>query len=75
MTQGHIADTLFFLESGAVEVIVTLPGGSERVISALGPGSVIGEMALFDDGGTRTATVRARPTVDFWSSARIVGHC
>lgn len=66
MTQGQVADTIFFLESGTVEVVVTLPGGGEKVISTLGPGSVIGEMALFDEVGTRTATVRAvTPTTGF----------
>jgi CRP-like cAMP-binding protein len=59
MIQGHAADTIFFLESGTVEVLVTLPGGGEHAISTLGPGSVIGEMALLDEIGTRTATVRA----------------
>ena len=59
MTQGQIADTLFFLDSGLVEIVVRLPGGNEHVISTLGPGSVMGEMALFDEVGTRTATVRA----------------
>ena len=62
MTQGHVADSIFFLESGAVEVVVMLPGGGEKVISTLGPGSVIGEMALLDEFGTRTATVRALTT-------------
>lgn len=66
MIQGHVADTIFFLERGTVEVLVMLPGGGERVISTLGPGSVIGEMALLDEMGTRTASVRAvTPTHGF----------
>jgi len=66
MTQGEVADSIFFLEEGAVDVVTTLPGDSEMVITTLGPGSVIGEMALLDDIGTRTATVRAlTPTNGF----------
>lgn len=63
MTQGHVADSVFFLERGAVEVVVMLPGGDEKIISTLGSGSVIGEMALLDEVGTRTATVRALTTI------------
>lgn len=59
MIQGEVADSVFFLEEGTVHVVATLPGGSEMLITTLGPGSVIGEMALLDDIGTRTATVRA----------------
>ena len=62
MTQGEIANSIFFLEEGAVDVVITLPGGNEMLITTLGPGSVIGEMALLDDIGTRTATVRALTT-------------
>jgi CRP-like cAMP-binding protein len=66
MTQGQAADAIFFLESGTVAVLMTLPGGGEHTISTLGPGSVIGEMALLDEIGTRTATVRAvTPTRGF----------
>ena len=59
MVQGEVADSVFFLEEGTVHVVATLPGGSEMLITTLGPGSVVGEMALLDDIGTRTATVRA----------------
>ncbi|MBM4258766.1 MAG: cyclic nucleotide-binding domain-containing protein [Deltaproteobacteria bacterium] len=66
MTQGDVAESVFFLETGEVEVVTTLPGGSEVIISTLSPGSVIGEMALLDDVSTRTATVRAlTPTTGF----------
>jgi len=40
-------------------VITALPGGGEAAVAQLGPGSVLGEMALLDSG-VRSATVIAR---------------
>ena len=59
MRQGQPADSAFILESGAVDVMTRLPGGGEARVATLGPGSVIGEMALLDSG-QRSATVVAR---------------
>jgi CRP-like cAMP-binding protein len=60
--QGQPADSAFILESGSVDVTTRLPGGGEAGVATLGPGSVIGEMALLDSG-TRSATVVARGPV------------
>ena len=62
MRQGQPADSAFILESGAVDVMTRLPGGGEAGVATLGPGSVIGEMALLDSG-LRSATVVAREPV------------
>jgi len=59
MRQGQPADSAFILESGSVDVTTRLPGGGEAGVATLGPGSVIGEMALLDSG-LRSATVVAR---------------
>jgi len=59
MRQGQPADSAFILESGSVEVMTRLPGGGEAGVATLGPGSVIGEMALLDSG-LRSATVVVR---------------
>lgn len=59
MRQGQPADSAFILESGSVDVMTRLPGGGEAGVATLGPGSVIGEMALLDSG-LRSATVVAR---------------
>ena len=59
MRQGQPADSAFILESGAVDVMTRLPGGGEARVATLGPGCVIGEMALLDSG-VRSATVVAR---------------
>lgn len=52
--EGDAADTLFVLVSGRAEVLV----GGESV-RELGPGAVLGELALLT-GGRRSASVRAR---------------
>jgi CRP-like cAMP-binding protein len=59
MRQGQPADSAFILELGSVEITTRLPGGGEAAVATLGPGSVIGEMALLDSG-LRSATVVAR---------------
>lgn len=57
--QGQPADGAWIIESGEAEVITALPGGGEAVVAKLGPGSVLGEMALLESG-MRSATVIAR---------------
>jgi len=60
--QGQPADGAYIIESGTTEVITALPGGGEAKVAELGPGSVLGEMALLETG-TRSATVVARSPV------------
>ena len=60
--QGQPADGAYLIESGNAEVYTALPGGGETAVAALGPGSVLGEMALLDSG-IRSATVLARTAV------------
>ena len=60
--QGQPADGAYIIESGDANVITALPGGGEAPVAKLGPGSVLGEMALLESG-TRSATVIARSAV------------
>lgn len=62
MRQGQPADCALILESGYAEVVTALPGGGTATVASVGPGSVLGEMALLESG-TRSATVIARTTV------------
>ena len=62
MRQGQPADGAYLIESGSVEVYTALPGGGESSVAALGPGAVLGEMALLDSG-IRSASVLARTAV------------
>ena len=60
--QGQPADGAYIIEAGTAEVMTTLPGGGEAAVATLGPGSVLGEMALLESG-TRSATVVSRSPV------------
>ena len=60
--QGQPADGAYLIGSGDADVITALPGGGEAAVAKLGPGSVLGEMALLESG-TRSATVIARSPV------------
>ncbi len=55
--EGLAGESMFMIVSGAMKVTVDV-GGRPRLLNRLGPGEVIGEMALLG-GGTRSATVTA----------------
>jgi CRP/FNR family transcriptional regulator, cyclic AMP receptor protein len=57
----HAGDTgagCYYLRSGAAKAAVIAKDGQERLLAVLGPGSLIGELSLFDDQ-PRSATVSA----------------
>jgi predicted acylesterase/phospholipase RssA len=54
---GEAGDQLFVIESGRLEVVV-VDGGTARRIRVLGPGAVVGELALLCEA-PRAASVRA----------------
>lgn len=39
---GQVADKVFLLESGIVELVMHLPNGRNRIVGLLGPGAVLG---------------------------------
>jgi CRP/FNR family cyclic AMP-dependent transcriptional regulator len=53
--EGDSADTLFIVLSGRVKVYAANDDGKEVILTTLGPGEYVGEMAL--DGGARSASV------------------
>ncbi len=56
--QGMAADALYIVKSGALEIITRIPGDTAATVSTIGPGDVVGEFALLDDG-LRSASVTA----------------
>lgn len=56
--EGDAADALYVLQSGEMEVTTLDAEGRTILLANLGPGEVIGEVALLD-GAPRSASVRA----------------
>lgn len=56
--QGDVARALYMVQSGEFEVSATGDFGGEVILAHLGPGAVVGEMALLE-GDRRSATVEA----------------
>jgi CRP/FNR family transcriptional regulator, cyclic AMP receptor protein len=56
--EGERGDNCYVLHSGAVKVLRRFPDGRRITLARLGPGSVVGELALFD-GERRSASVEA----------------
>ena len=67
LREGERGDDAYLIRAGEVDVLRA--GSSERVLRTLGPGSFVGEVAALT-GTARTATVRARSTVE---SFRLAG--
>jgi CRP/FNR family transcriptional regulator len=56
--EGDAGDRCFVVQSGAVKVLRRIGDGRRITLARLGPGSVFGELALFE-GDRRSATVQA----------------
>lgn len=57
--EGDPGDTLHLIDSGRVAVRITTPLGDVATLAVLGPGDVMGELALVGGGGRRSATAMA----------------
>lgn len=55
---GAQGDGCYWLEEGVLKVSLPSPQGAERIIAILGPGSLVGELAMID-GLPRSATIQA----------------
>lgn len=57
---GDSCDTLYYIISGSVSVVIEDEEGHELVLAYLNEGEFFGEMGLFDDDNQRSAWVVAR---------------
>jgi CRP/FNR family transcriptional regulator, cyclic AMP receptor protein len=55
---GDAGDGCYRVEEGLLKASIAAPGGGERILAILGPGSVVGELSMID-GGPRSASVIA----------------
>ena len=72
MRQGEPGDTLHLIEAGHVAAQVTTGDGLVATLNLMGPGDVLGEMSLVEEGGVRTASIVAVDRVETLALARPV---
>jgi CRP/FNR family cyclic AMP-dependent transcriptional regulator len=58
-TQGHAADSIFYIHTGRAKLTVVSKSGKEATISLLGAGDFIGEESIAALAGLRVATATA----------------
>ena len=68
-SQGDQGDSFYFIQSGAVQVILEGGGGRRESIAVLGPQDWFGEMALLS-GEPRSATIIAVKDTEVWRLSR-----
>ncbi len=68
--QGDDADALYVLGAGRVRVSARVGGDEEVRVAELGPGDVLGEMALID-GGPRSASAVCEEATSGWQIGRL----
>lgn len=77
MREGEGADSLYYILTGSVTVLMEDEDGDEIILAYLGPGQFFGELGLFDNE-LRSAWVRARTECEvaiisyerFWEMSR-----
>lgn len=62
-SQGDPGHSLLVVESGSLESFMAAPGGRTIKLFDLGPGEVLGELALLGEGGRTATVVATEPTV------------
>ena len=66
--QGDESDGMYVVADGEIVVTARVPGDTTAVLGKVGPGGILGELALIDRG-FRSATAQARvPTTGFFFS-------
>lgn len=60
--QGDLSDTLYFIESGQVTVVLTLSNGKTRRLRTFGAGMILGESSFFLDTPHKTSAIADQPS-------------
>jgi CRP/FNR family transcriptional regulator, cyclic AMP receptor protein len=72
---GDAGDGCYLLEQGMVKVVVTSSTGDERIIAILGPGAVVGELAMIDRLPRSASVVALRDSVLRFASREVFEKC
>lgn len=67
--QGDESDSMYFLQSGKVQVELSLPGGKLLRLKKMGPGTVFGEMGLYTSAPRSASVIATEPCVLYRLSA------
>jgi CRP-like cAMP-binding protein len=67
-TEGEPSEHLFVVRTGRIRIVARSPRGDELVLSVLGPGEVLGELSVIDQG-PRSATAEALGDVELLAVA------
>lgn len=59
--KGDDGDTVYVIESGSVQVFLPQEDGPDIPLATLRPGTIFGELALFDTGPRSATVVAAEP--------------
>ena len=59
---GAKGDGCYRVENGLLKATVAEPGGGERILAVLGPGSVVGELSMIDDAPRSASVIALRET-------------
>ena len=62
MYQGDPGDHMVVVVEGLIKIIVSSDRGDEMVLATLGPGEVLGELAVIDQGPRSASAVAVQPT-------------
>ncbi|CAG1021782.1 CRP-like cAMP-activated global transcriptional regulator [Patescibacteria group bacterium] len=62
MRQGEVADWLYIIIKGTIEVLLEMPDGASRYLDTIQDGNILGEMGLMT-GNPRSATAIAKTEV------------
>ncbi len=72
--EGDPADTFLLIEAGRLAVRAVSPAGDVVTFGVFGPGEVVGELALIEEGGRRSATVVALEAAEVRSFSATTFH-
>ncbi len=66
MTIGQPGEAAYIIVSGTVKIHAEQVDGRDVVLALRGPGEIVGEMSLLDDGGRSASVVTLEPCIVLW---------
>ncbi len=75
ITEQQPGEALYFIITGAVKAYVEQYGGAQLALSILGPGDIVGEISLLDDGGRSATVITLEETETLWMARPTFQEC